>query len=433
MLTLEQGVGYNRTNFEYYIGGTMARLSVSILMIVLLTTIGFGAGATDSLKAGKADLKSASQLAFGPEGILFVGDSRQAAVFAIATEDTKPAAASVKLNIKAVNEKIAALLGIPPDQLLINDMKVNPLSHKVYIAVSRGRGPDGIPVILRIDGSGTISEFPLNNVRYSMVTLPDAPEAKPDASIRGPEGKVNANPRVRTIHDLSYVDGKVLVAGLSNEEFASDLRSIPFPFKSAEKGSGIRIWHSAHGRYETASPVRTFVPYTIDKQQYILASYSCTPLVKIPVNQLKSGAKVQGTTIAELGENSTPLDMFSYQKDGHNYILMATTTRGVMKLTADGLGAIKPITPPTAVCEESTEKPGSPVNAKDCRGDIAGVPYQTVPDLKGVWQLAKLDNTQAVVLADKNGPARPNLVDGNATWFTLDPTTTLDLTTISLP
>ena len=411
----------------------MARLSVSILMIVLLTTVSFGAGATDSLKAGKADLKSASQLAFGPEGILFVGDSRQAAVFAIATEDTKPAASPVKFNIKAVNEKIAALLGIPPDQLLINDMKANPLSHKVYLAVSRGRGPDGIPVILRIDGSGTISEFPLNNVRYSMVTLPDAPEAKPDASIRGPEGKVNANPRVRTIHDLSYVDGKVLVAGLSNEEFASDMRSIPFPFKSAEKGSGIRIWHSAHGRYETASPVRTFVPYTIDKQQYILASYSCTPLVKIPVNQLKSGAKVQGTTIAELGENSTPLDMFSYRKDGRNYILMATTTRGVMKLTADGLGAIKPITPPTAVCEESTEKPGSPVNAKDCRGDIAGVSYQTIADLKGVWQLAKLDDTQAVALADRNAPARPNLVDGNATWFTLDPTTTLDLTTISLP
>ena len=71
---------------------------------------------------------------------------------------------------------------------------------------------------------------------------------------------------------MSYVDGKLLVAGLSNEEFTSDMRTIPFPFKNVDKGTGVRIWHSAHGRYETASPVRTFVPYTIDKQQFILAA-----------------------------------------------------------------------------------------------------------------------------------------------------------------
>ena len=78
----------------------MARLILSILTIVaLFTNAGFGAGLTDSLKAGKPELKSAAQLAFGPEGILFVGDSRQAAVFAIATEDTKSAPAA-KIEIK---------------------------------------------------------------------------------------------------------------------------------------------------------------------------------------------------------------------------------------------------------------------------------------------------------------------------------------------
>src|SRR5262245_8104665 len=141
----------------------MAKFSASILLIGFLAIAALGAGATDSLKLGKADLKSASQIAFGPEGILFIGDSRQAAVFAIATDDTKTAVGSVNISIQAVNEKIAALLGIPADQLLINDMKVNPLSHNVYVAVSRGRGPDGIPVILKIDGTGKISEMPLNN------------------------------------------------------------------------------------------------------------------------------------------------------------------------------------------------------------------------------------------------------------------------------
>jgi len=413
----------------------MARLCASILTILFAAgfsagAAGFSAAAADTLKPGKPEIQSASQLAFGPEGILFVGDSRQAAVFAIATDDTKPAPAA-NLDIKAANEKMAAALGIPADQLLINDVKVNPISHKIYVAVSRGRGPDGIPVILRIDGSGNISEFSLDKVRYAIAKLVDAPEAKPDASVRGPEGKVNANPRTRTIHAISYFDGKVLVAGLSNEDFASDMRSIPFPFKEVEKGTGIRIWHSAHGRYETAAPVRTFVPYTIDKQQFILASYSCTPLVKIPVNQLKPGGKVQGVTVAELGENSTPLDMFSYKKDGRNYILMATTSRGVMKITADKLSEYKPIGPPTPACEQSVE--GNGRAPKECAGEIAGVPYQTVAGLKGVWKLAKADDKSAIVLADRNAPQKPPLVDGNATWFTLDPSTTMDLTTVPLP
>lgn len=413
----------------------MGRSSLCILLVVLLfSTSLIAADLTDSLKPGKADLKSASQLAFGPDGILFVGDSRLAAVFAIATEDTKAAPSAPKIDIKAVNEKIAALLGTMPDQILINDIKVNPLSHKVYMAVSRGRGPDGVPVILQIDGSGKISEFSLTNVRYSVVSLPDAPDQKADAAVKGPEGFVNPNPRVRTITDLSYVDGKVVVAGLSNEDFTSDLHSISFPFKTADKGTGIRIWHSSHGRYETASPVDKFIPYTINKQQYILASYACTPLVKIPIKALNPGSKVEGTTIAELGSHNTPLEMFAYKKDGHDYILMAGSTRGVMKLSVDNLGKYNPITPPTAACQDSHGEQGQPGPRapKECMGDVAGVPYQTLTDLKGVWQLAKIDDGHALVLADSKGAA-PKLVEGNASQFTLDPSTLLDLTIIPLP
>jgi hypothetical protein len=413
----------------------MSRLSLWVVTIALLLSTSLSAAdLTDSLKTGKAELKSASQLAFGPEGILFVGDSRQAAIFAIATGDTKAAPSLPRVDIKAVNSKIAALLGTMPDQILINDIKVNPLSQKIYMAVSRGRGPDGIPVILQVDGSGNISEFSLQNVRYSMVSLPDAPDTKPDASVKGPEGLINPNPRVRTITDLSYVSGKVVVAGLSNEDFTSDLHSIPFPFKNSDKGTGVRIWHSSHGRYETASPVDKFIPYTIDKQQYILASYACTPLVKIPIKALKPGSKVEGTTIAELGSHNTPLEMFAYKKDGHDYILMAGSTRGVMKLSADNLGKYDPITPPTAACQESHGEQGQPGPRapKECMGDVAGVPYQTLTDLKGVWQVAKIDDGHAVVLADSKGAA-PKLVEGNASQFTLDPSISLDLTIIPLP
>ena len=41
--------------------------------------------ADHGMKQGKADIQQAGALAFGPEGVLFVGDSMGAAVFALDT------------------------------------------------------------------------------------------------------------------------------------------------------------------------------------------------------------------------------------------------------------------------------------------------------------------------------------------------------------
>jgi hypothetical protein len=393
----------------------------------------FASELTDSLTAGNVELKSAAQLAFGPDGILFIADSHNAAIFAVDTKDTSAAVSPAKLEIKGINTKIAALLGVTADDILINDFKVSPYSKAVYFAISRGRGADAKPVILRMDGTGKMTEFSLKNVRYAGVSLPDPGEWNPKLD-RTPNGSVNGNPRVQSITDMSYINGKVLVAGLSNEEFASDLRAIPFPFKAAEKSTGIEIWHSAHGRYETTSPVRTFVPYTIGKEEYILAAYTCTPLVKIPVDSLKPGAKITGTTIAELGSSNRPLEMISYRRDGRDYGLMANNKRGVMKIIFDNLGSYKAITPPNAQCEQAREGQGPGLGPNACRGDIEGVPYQTVDNLQGVLQIAKIDDNNALILSDP-APAYPalKLVPGQATWHAPDVGVSLDLKAIPLP
>jgi len=343
------------------------------LIAVLTAAAVFGA-ATAGMKSGKAELKWAGSLAFGPDGVLFVGDSIGGAIYAIDTEDrTKGDAA--KLDIKGISEKIAAALGTSADQILINDMAVNPVSKKIYISISRGRGPDGLPVIVRVDSKGKISELSMENVKYSSVSLSDAPQADPsDSRAR--------NRRLEAITDIAFVNGNVIVAGLSNEEFSSSLRSIPYPFDQGVKGAGIEIYHGSHGRFETNAPVRTFVAYKIQQQPYILAAYTCTPLVKIPVTDLKPGSKVKGTTIAELGNRNRPLDMIVYNKDGKDYILMSNSSRGVMKMSADGLDGYKPITAHT---------------------EVAGVPYQTIAELKGVEQLDKYDDKTAVILQGENG------------------------------
>ena len=154
-----------------------------------------------------------------------------------------------------------------------------------------------------------------------------------------PRGARGPSPRSLSITDLAYADGRVFVAGLSNEEFSSRLISIPFPFSSEGiDGAAIEIYHGAHGRFETKSPIRTFVTYRIGNDPYMLAAYQCTPLVKLPVSDLKAGAHVKGTTIAELGNRNQPLDMIVYQKDGKDYLLMTNSTRGVMKIPTEGGG-----------------------------------------------------------------------------------------------
>lgn len=347
--------------------------------LALLFALAAAGAATDpgsSLKQGKAALASAGPLAFGPDGILFVGDTLGAMLWALDTGDRTPGTG--KINVSGLQEKVAAMLGVAPDQVAINDMIVNPISRKAYLSISRGRGPDAAPVLLRVDAAGKLEELRLDSIRHAKVSLANAPAA--DAK----DGRGNSL-RVEAITDLHYVDGKVFLAGLSNEEFASKLRAVAFPFIASDAGTSVEIYHGNHGQWETRSPVRTFVPYEIKKEAHLLAAYTCTPLVKFPVKDLKPGSKLVGTTIAELGNRNRPLDMIVYEKDGAEFVLMSNSSRGVMKMSTKGIEGYGAIT--------------------ERVGGTSGLSYETLAEWKGVEQLDKLDGANALILTRGEGGA----------------------------
>jgi hypothetical protein len=346
------------------------------MIATLLALALLGQDLKAGMAPGAADLKSAGPLAFAPEGILLVGDPVGGAVVAVDTGDAEGAPDKVKLDVPGLDQKVAAALGVQPGDILINDLAVNPASGNAYLSVSRGRGPDAQPVILKVDAAGKISEVSLKTAKASRAVLPNLPAP-------GAQGK--NNPRAEAITDLAYVDGKVVVAGLSNEEFASNLRQIPFPFKAAEPGAGVEIFHGAHGRFETKSPVRTFAVYDIGKEHHVLAAYTCTPLVRFPLNELKPGAKVKGVTVAELGNRNRPLDMIVYQAGGKDFILMANSSRGMMKISTDNIAR------GAGIVEKVADK--------------AGQAYETIDSLKGVVQLDRLNKGHAVVLLGGEGGA----------------------------
>ena len=262
-------------------------------------------------------------------------------------------------------------MGTTPQEIIINDLAVNPETKSTFLTVSRGKGPDAKAVIVRIDSSGKLGEFSLKEVKHSKAPLPNAPAA-------------DSKGRQEVTTDLQFAGGKVIVAGLSNEEFGSQLRVIPFPFAASPDGSSVEIWHAAHGKFETKSPVRTFAVFDVGGQPNVLAAYTCTPLVRFPLSDLKPGSKVKGTTIAELGNRNRPLDMIVYQKDGKDYLLMANSARGVMKVDVATI--------------DKNEGIVDPVKG----GGTAGLPYETIKELKGVMQLDRLDKDHALLLVQSD-------------------------------
>jgi hypothetical protein len=190
-----------------------------------------------------------------------------------------------------------------------------------------------------------------------------------------------AQRRSLAITELQYSAGQLIVAGLSNENFSSTLRVIPFPFQAdpGNKGAAVEIYHTSHFAYETNAPVRTMVPYTSGGERFLLAAYTCTPLVKLRMSDLKDGAHITGETLAELGRHSSPVDMILYQRGGQDFLLVANTLHGVLRLSLTGFADF------SAVNEDG--------------GDDAQIPTQKM-GLRGVVQMDAYDATRALMLFD---------------------------------
>jgi len=353
---------------------------VGTVLTALLCLASVAVAADWGLKTGSPDIKSAGPLAFGPDGVLLVGDTKSAAVFAIDTGDAKGDPAKVDLKIEDVTAKVAERLGVPAAEVKINDLAVNPDTGRVYLSVAKGTGPNTTPAIIRIDESGRLSEVIHKKMAFAKVALPNPPEDK----VTG-EGPRARNQRDSSITDLAFVNGKVIVSGMSANAAPSTVREIQFPFAEADQGASIEIYHGAHGRSEDNAVIRTFIPFNIDGEPSLLAGFTCTPLVKFPLDELKAGQKTKGTTVAELGNRNQPLDMITYKKGGKDYLLLTNSARGVMKISTEGIAKNEGITEPVK------------------GGGTAGQSYETIKELTNVAQLDKLDDNRAIILVTTDG------------------------------
>jgi hypothetical protein len=343
--------------------------------LVLAAATGHWSGVSTPVTAAGTAMTSIGPLTFGPNEVLIAADPQSATIYALELGDQASGGSSGAQAVEGIDQKMAALLGTDAKEIIVTDLVVHPRTRNAYISVMRGQGTDSKPALVRVDGAGKIAVVDLAGLKSTSVTLPNAPNAGTNPQ---------RDPRRQSITDMAFADGKLYVAGLSNEEFSSKLRSVAYPFTTADNGTSVEIFHGNHGQFETRSPVFAFVPYTIGKTPHLVAAYLCTPLVKFPVESLKPGSKVVGTTIAELGNRNRPIDMVLYKKDGREFLLMSNTSRGVMKIPTDGFAAASPITAPV-------------------RTETGGIGYETIASMTGIEQLDLLDSTRTIVLSRAEG------------------------------
>jgi hypothetical protein len=353
-----------------------------------------GAGNPTARADGGPSFRHIGPLAVGPDDVLFAADGQDVSVYALQLGKYAQGSTPGTKNVTGIDQRIAALVGTTAANISITDIAVYPKTRNTFVSVVRGQGADARAVLLRVDGAGKIDAVPFDRLRFSNVKLPNPPSRITPLPLPGgrefPIPNYPDKPKtedralnlfgVQTITDMAYFEGRLYVTGLSNEEFASKFRSIPYPFKTVDRGTSVEIWHGSHGQFETRSPIYTFVPYKINGAPYLIASYLCTPLVKFPIASLKPGADVRGETIGEFGNGNRPLDMIVYTKGGQDFLLMSNNVRGVMKVPTAGFGTTTPI----------VKQVGN--------NDRIGVVPETIPSLKGVEQLDLLDEEHALVL-----------------------------------
>ncbi|MDY8135873.1 hypothetical protein [Aquimarina sp. 2201CG5-10] len=328
-----------------------------------------------NFKTGDPAITSINSMTFGPEGILFLGDSKSAQIVAIDLSQ-HPKVDNSKVKVDRLDIVIADMLGTKTDQIQITDMIVNPENQNIYLSVMHSSGK---AILFRVENN-TLKQVPLNNVSFSKTTLMD-PVSEEAKDRRG------RKLRKWAVADIKYADGKVLLSGLSNKEFASTFRSIDFPFSKKQKYGSLEIYHAAHGKYETHAPIKTFITTKINGNSHLIAGYTCTPLVVFPMDQIKPGEHNKGRTVAELGSGNSPVDIIEIGSGDTHFLLIANNNRPLMKLDFKDLEAYN-----GSLTEPVTKK-----------GAAEGVYYVNLPFVN-VQQLDKLDESNfLIVQRESNG------------------------------
>lgn len=298
------------------------------------------------------DLKFAGALEFSPQGTLFVGDNVGGAIYAFdVTKGSAPKQVN-PIKIDSIDERIGELLGVGAKSIVINDMEVNPVTQNIFISVTRLGNDISKPAIVKVSQNGIIELLDLAAYPFSKQALSNYPQAdttfKPRGMMKFPLtakeiAKGDIPLKSLAIMDMKYHNNELYIAGVGYEDFLSTLRKVHYPFDGEQSVASVEMYHVAHDQYETRAPIRAMSIQTIDGKEQLVAAYTCSPIVLVPLDAIKDGAKIEAKTIGDVG-NGQPVDMIPYQVNGRNLLFLTNNSRSPQVIPLNGLNDAKAYT-----------------------------------------------------------------------------------------
>ena len=131
------------------------------------------------------DMTFAGALTFSEDGILFVGDNHNGAVYAFEVPGEQHLGQTFPRSIRNIDARIAELLGVREGAVEINDLAVHPVSKEIYISITRIESFASQPAIVKISTDQGISLLDTSSVAFQKQLLTEFPEGNTQFQARG--------------------------------------------------------------------------------------------------------------------------------------------------------------------------------------------------------------------------------------------------------
>ena len=315
-------------------------------------------------------VQSAGTMTFVDANTLVIADWRGGELHAITLP---PVAAGVpkSFNLKNVSASIAQALHTHPENLRFEDMAFRPGAELAYLTLSVQKGGAAPrPAVVSVDVAGKVSVLNLAKAQKASATIANVPAADKRLWRDTPAATY-------TVTDMTFHAGKLYVAGLSNASFASTLRVFDFPFKGDASATSVEMYHPVHNQLETRAPIRKMVIATLNGEPTLVAAFTCSPLVTIPLKDLKDGAHIAAKTIAEFGWGSAPVGMVSFDTPQGPMVLLTHSHKSADLMSVADIAA-------------ASAKPGLSTPIKWPSEPLLGLKSTYVP-ISGVAHLSNQD------------------------------------------
>lgn len=293
----------------------MLRKTKFIISLAAALSVSTAASAESDL-----DMKFAGALEFSEDGTLFVGDNHNGAIYAFDVPSQAPDGQIVPSTIANIDAKIGELLGVGAGAIQINDIAAHPVSNEIYISVTRIGNLVSQPAVVVVSQDQSLHLLDLSSLEFQRQELNEFPDGAITFNGRsggmGPamprDGAKTAVPlNTLAIMDMEFYEGELFVAGVATDNFLSSLRRISYPFDGSQSIANVEMYHIAHDQYESRAPIRAMSIQEIDGEPQLVAAYTCSPIVLVPLSEIEDGARISARTIMDYG-NGQPLDMIAY-------------------------------------------------------------------------------------------------------------------------